>query len=71
MDDCKVRAAQTLAGSSTMLGTMAPNDKSRGHVEFIDGHEYLKLPDGNVIRAKTADPIGNDGRRSGQACDAR
>jgi len=40
--------------------------QSRGHVEFIDGFEYYKLPDGNLIRAKIAEPIASDGRRPGQ-----
>lgn len=41
-------------------------DKSRGHVEFIDGFEYYTLPDGRLFRAETAKPISGDGRRVGQ-----
>jgi len=40
--------------------------KSKGHVAFIDGHEYYKLPDGRLFRAKIEKPIANDGRRPGE-----
>jgi hypothetical protein len=41
-------------------------NKSKGHVEFIGSHEFYKLPDGRLLRAEIAKPIGDDGRRPGQ-----
>ena len=40
--------------------------KSKGHVEFIDGYEYYKLPDGRLFRAEITKPLDAGGRRPGQ-----
>jgi hypothetical protein len=39
-------------------------NKSKGHVEFIDGYEYYKF-DEQLFRAQTAKPLV-DGKRPGQ-----
>jgi hypothetical protein len=39
-------------------------NKSKGHVEFIDGYEYYKI-DGLLYRAEIAKPVV-DGKRPGQ-----
>jgi hypothetical protein len=39
-------------------------DNSKGHVEFIDGHEYYIVSD-KLYRAKLTEPLGKDGRRPG------
>lgn len=41
-------------------------NKSKGHVETIDGFEYYRLADGRLFRAEVNKPIGSDGRRPGQ-----
>lgn len=45
---------------------MASPARSKGHVEFIDGYEYYKLPDGRLFRAEVAKPIDAGGRRAGE-----
>jgi len=44
---------------------MTPNGKSKGHVEFIDRHEYY-LIDKQLYRAEISRPLESDGRRLGQ-----
>ena len=39
--------------------------KSRGHLQFINGCEFY-LHDGKLYRAKLTEPIGKDGRRAGE-----
>jgi hypothetical protein len=48
------------------MKTAAQPAKSKGHVEFIGGYEYFRLPDGNLLRAPTWRAVGKDGRRPGE-----
>jgi len=40
-------------------------DKSKGHVMFLNGYEYLKGPDGTLYKARTGNYIDINGYRVG------